>query len=122
MPEGEVERVRMGIEGLDTRALTRHIRDHGAQTGVLSTADLDPASLVDKARRAPTLEGRDLIKEVTCRAPYAWNQGDWALGRGYRNFARGVASVIVDARRPGRPGAPGAEAFQTPAWATGDAS
>lgn len=64
-----------GIEGLDTRALTRHIRLSGAMRGALSTRDLDPASLVEKARRAPDMTGSDLVREVTCREPMLWKDG-----------------------------------------------
>ncbi|PNU19077.1 carbamoyl phosphate synthase small subunit [Geothermobacter hydrogeniphilus] len=77
----------LGIEGLDTRALVRHIRDHGAQTGVISTTDLDPGSLVEKARRAPSIVGRDLVQEVSCKQPYHWTEGPWDLEEGYREVA-----------------------------------
>ena len=56
----------VGIQGIDTRALVRHLRDHGAQQGVISTVDLDPQRLIAKAKAAPSLVGRDLVKEVTC--------------------------------------------------------
>ncbi len=62
----------LGITGIDTRALTRHLRERGAMTGFISTEDLDPDSLVEKARRAPTLDNRDLVKDVTCKQPYVW--------------------------------------------------
>jgi len=55
-----------GIEGVDTRALTRHIREAGAMKAVLSTEDLDVESLIAKAKASPGLVGRDLVKEVTC--------------------------------------------------------
>jgi carbamoyl-phosphate synthase small subunit len=77
----------VGIQGIDTRALVRHIRDKGAQTGIISSVDLDPASLVEKARRAPGLIGRDLVQEVTCKKPYHWTEGPWELGEGYRQAA-----------------------------------
>lgn len=64
----------IGIEGIDTRALTLHIRSAGALKGIISTADLDPASLVEKAKRSPGLVGRDLVKEVTCQKKYDWNK------------------------------------------------
>jgi carbamoyl-phosphate synthase small subunit len=64
----------IGIEGVDTRALTRHIRKAGAMKGVISTRDLDPRSLAEKARASQGLVGRDLVKEVTCEAPYQWPQ------------------------------------------------
>src|SRR5688572_8444795 len=54
----------VGIAGIDTRALVRRIREGGAMKGVLSTVDLDDASLVKKARKSPGLVGRDLVREV----------------------------------------------------------
>ncbi|MBI2466924.1 MAG: glutamine-hydrolyzing carbamoyl-phosphate synthase small subunit [Candidatus Rokubacteria bacterium] len=73
----------VGIQGLDTRALTRHLRDHGAQEGVISTENLDARSLVAKAKASPGLVGRDLVKEVTCQAGYEWAESVWRLGEGY---------------------------------------
>jgi len=78
----------VGIEGIDTRALVRHIRTHGAQEAVLSSTDLDPQSLMRKAKASPGLVGRDLVKEVTCESPYEWELSDWELGRGYRAMTR----------------------------------
>jgi carbamoyl-phosphate synthase small subunit len=60
-----------GISGVDTRALTRHLRSRGAMKGVISSVDLDPASLRRKAQDSPGLVGRDLVREVTCRRAYA---------------------------------------------------
>lgn len=65
----------MGVEGVDTRALTKHIREAGAMRAVLSTEDLDRSRLIEKAHTSPGLIGRDLIKEVTCQAPYQWTTG-----------------------------------------------
>jgi carbamoyl-phosphate synthase small subunit len=62
----------IGLEGIDTRALTRHIRLAGAMKAVISTRDLDKDSLIKKARGAPGLIGRDLVKDVTCLSPYLW--------------------------------------------------
>jgi carbamoyl-phosphate synthase small subunit len=64
-----------GIEGVDTRRLTRRLRTHGAVNGVISSTDLDVASLAAKARRAPDMNGLDLVKDVTCSAPYVWDEG-----------------------------------------------
>ena len=61
-----------GIAGIDTRALTRHVRTAGAMKAVLSTTDTDPASVVAKARAAPGLVGRDLVRDVTSREPWPW--------------------------------------------------
>ncbi len=65
----------VGIEGVDTRALVRLTRQHGAMKGILSTADLDDASLVQKARSSPGLVGRDLASEVMPEAAFAWDRG-----------------------------------------------
>jgi carbamoyl-phosphate synthase small subunit len=64
-----------GVEGIDTRALTRHIRLQGAMKAAISTMDLDPASLVAKAKNAPDMIGRDLVREVTCKSPMLWKNG-----------------------------------------------
>jgi carbamoyl-phosphate synthase small subunit len=80
----------VGIQGIDTRALTRHLRDHGAIEGAISTRDLVPERLVARARSAPGLLGRDLVKEVTCAAPYSWRQGAWQLGKGYEETGAGL--------------------------------
>ena len=75
----------VSIEGIDTRALVRHIRTVGAQTGIISSADTNPESLIEKARLAPSIVGRDLVKEVTCNEPYQSSEGVWALGEGYHD-------------------------------------
>jgi carbamoyl-phosphate synthase small subunit len=64
-----------GIEGIDTRALTRHIRLQGAMKAAISTKDLDPDTLIDKAKGSPSIVGRDLVKEVTCERPMLWQEG-----------------------------------------------
>ena len=63
----------IGIQGLDTRALTRRLRVHGVMNGCLSTEDLDPESLVAKAKAWHGLVGWDLVQRVTCPNPYAWH-------------------------------------------------
>jgi carbamoyl-phosphate synthase small subunit len=65
----------IGLEGLDTRALVRRTRELGAMKGVISTTDLDDASLVEKARRSPGLLGRDLAREVMPRESFNWSPG-----------------------------------------------
>ena len=60
----------VAIEGIDTRALVRHIRDKGAMRACLSTVDLDEASVVEKARQSPAMENRELASLVTCERPY----------------------------------------------------
>ncbi len=83
------------LAGIDTRALVRRIRQGGAQMGVLST---DPdqqgeAELVERARRAPGLDGRDLVASVTCREPYTWDRGRW----------KGIEGQMPRAARPVEP-------------------
>jgi carbamoyl-phosphate synthase small subunit len=60
----------IGIENVDTRSLTLHIRTKGAMKGIISTIDLNPKSLIKKAKESPGLIGRDLVKEVTCKKSY----------------------------------------------------
>ena len=74
----------VGIEGIDTRALTRYIRDKGAQQGIISTVDFDIKSLQSKIKNSPGLIGRDLVKEVTCNSSYSWKEGGWEPETGYR--------------------------------------
>ena len=62
----------VGIEGVDTRALTRHIRTAGAMKAVISTECLDEKELISKAQSSPGIIGRDLVQEVTCEAVYQW--------------------------------------------------
>ncbi|HEU5322431.1 MAG TPA: carbamoyl-phosphate synthase domain-containing protein, partial [Methylomirabilota bacterium] len=73
----------VGVQGIDTRALTRHLRDGGAQDGIVSTVERDPRRLLERVRALPGLVGRDLVREVTVDAPFAWTGGDWDLARGY---------------------------------------
>ena len=71
-----------GIQGIDTRALTRRIRDKGAQQAVLSTNISDTHTLIEKARKSPGLIGRDLVKNVTCKNAYDWNESEWVIQNG----------------------------------------
>jgi len=73
----------VGIEDIDTRMLTRHIRDTGAQEGIISTEDYDVENLIKKAKASPGLVGRDLVKEVTCSESYHWREGGWDIVSGY---------------------------------------
>lgn len=64
----------VAIQGIDTRALTCHVRDHGSQMGVISHVNFDADALRETAKAVPSLIGRDLVKEVTCPATYEWTQ------------------------------------------------
>ena len=89
-----------GIAGIDTRALTRRVRDQGAPAGVLaypSSGRIDVAALARQAAAWPGLEGMDLAREVSCTQSYAWDETRWAWPAG---FGRQIAShrhvVAVD--------------------------
>uniref|UniRef100_UPI003898E535 glutamine-hydrolyzing carbamoyl-phosphate synthase small subunit n=1 Tax=Aporhodopirellula aestuarii TaxID=2950107 RepID=UPI003898E535 len=85
----------LGLMGIDTRALVRRIRSVGAMQGVLSTEDLDDASLVAKAKAAPSLVGRDLVKEVMPSQTEKWTHelDEWTA----IEVARGATIVTNDA-------------------------
>jgi carbamoyl-phosphate synthase small subunit len=74
----------VGIEGLDTRALTRHLREHGSQQGLITHVDGDHRRIVEKAQAAPSIVGRDLAAAVTCGKAYRWTEGsgEWAPSLG----------------------------------------
>src|SRR3989304_5360915 len=70
----------MGIQGIDTRSLTKHIRNYGEQPGIISTVDMNHRSLVSKAKNTSGLEGRDVVKEVTCKKTYKWEETETTPG------------------------------------------
>jgi carbamoyl-phosphate synthase small subunit len=65
------------IEGLDTRALTRHLRNYGAQMGIISTIDHNPESLLKKVKEHPGISAFDLVRDVTTKERYSWKEGCW---------------------------------------------
>jgi carbamoyl-phosphate synthase small subunit len=74
-----------GIADIDTRRLTRMLREKGAQNGcIMAGAGADDRKAIDIARAAPSMAGLDLAKVVSCTAPYDWTGSTWALGAGYR--------------------------------------
>ncbi len=74
----------VGIYGIDTRALVRHIRDKGAQPGIISAINLDINYLKEKAKNLKPMSGQNLVDNVSCQKPYFWNEGDWDLEKGYK--------------------------------------
>jgi len=69
-----------GIEGIDTRALVKHLRDKGAQPGVIAVGDdLNLKEVKKQAKELPSMDGKDLVRDVTCAKPYAWKEGTWKL-------------------------------------------
>ncbi|MBU3076395.1 glutamine-hydrolyzing carbamoyl-phosphate synthase small subunit [Sphingomonas quercus] len=81
---------RIGLAGVDTRALTRAIRIHGAPNGVIAhnaKGEFDVVGLAAKARAWPGLEGMDLAREVSTLQTYKWDDGLWTMGEGYATHA-----------------------------------
>lgn len=81
----------VGIEGIDTRSLVRHIRDHGAQPGLISTTEFNIEHLKGKATALPGMEGQDLVGEVTCKKSYTWDKPTIDPRRGMQR-GRGAAA------------------------------
>ncbi len=80
------------IEGVDTRALTKHIRTAGAMRAVLSCDAEGPGELVEKARSWPGLVGRDMVKRVSCKEPYEWPESDTLSSFWHRRWPGGTKS------------------------------
>ncbi|MDE2365385.1 MAG: glutamine-hydrolyzing carbamoyl-phosphate synthase small subunit [Betaproteobacteria bacterium] len=74
----------VGIADIDTRKLTRILRETGAQSGCIMAGFADEAEALKRAREFPGLVGMDLAKVVSCTQPYEWTEGEWSLGRGYQ--------------------------------------
>ncbi len=73
----------IGISDIDTRRLTRILREKGAQNGCIMAGRCDAAQALERARAFPGLKGMDLAKVVSVTEPYAWTEGSWALGHGF---------------------------------------
>ena len=104
LPDYLARRGVVAIADLDTRALTRHLRDGGAQAGCLTAGPgLDADAAVGAARAFPGLAGMDLAKLVSCAEPYAWTHGSWALERDGRVEGTGAdgSGSIAPAPTPG---------------------
>ncbi|HEX8012523.1 MAG TPA: glutamine-hydrolyzing carbamoyl-phosphate synthase small subunit [Casimicrobiaceae bacterium] len=115
----------VGICDIDTRKLTRILRENGAQNGCIMAGKVDEHEALARACAAPSMAGLDLAKEVSCKAPYDWTASTWALGAGYRappnprfhvvaydygikhnilrmHAARGCRLTVVPARTPAK--------------------
>ncbi|ADC89483.1 carbamoyl-phosphate synthase, small subunit [Thermocrinis albus DSM 14484] len=87
----------VGIWGIDTRALVKRIRERGTVKGVISSVDLDPKSLVQKAKSSKDISELNLVEEVACKETYVWREGDWSLGKGYSQVdTEGPLIAVVD--------------------------
>lgn len=86
----------IAIANIDTRQLTRILREKGAQNGCLITGDsIDVEEAIAAARSFPGLKGMDLAKEVTTEQPYSWNQSVWSLSEGYKNAHQSNFKVVA---------------------------
>ena len=89
---------RIGISGVDTRALTRLIRGAGAPNAVIAhsaSGDFDVPAMLARAKAWAGLEGMDLAKDVTTLQTYKWDQGLWKLGEGYQKPTKGTKKVVA---------------------------
>jgi len=87
------ENNKIGIHGIDTRALTKYLRDNGVQMGIISTTDPDPKTLLEKVRKHPGISAFDLVKDVTTSEPYKWDKGVWKWDNSAEAQKRGSAEV-----------------------------
>ena len=94
LPAYLAERKVVAIADIDTRRLTRILREKGAQGGCVMSGAVNEAQALAAARAFPGLAGMDLAKEVSVREPYEWREGQWALGAGYR-VAEGATHHVV---------------------------
>jgi len=87
---------KIGMEGIDTRALTRRLRIAGAMKGIISTENQDVGTLLEKVRAYPGLVGRDLVREVSCKAAYRWEKGRVVQGLPARKTSRKPRVAVLD--------------------------
>ncbi len=102
LPEYLKQHEVVAIADIDTRKLTRILREKGAQAGCIMAGDPDETEALKRAREFPGLLGMDLAKVVSCAQPYEWTEGEWELGRGYQvenNFRFHVVAVDFGIKR-----------------------
>ena len=85
----------VAIAGIDTRKLTRILRDEGAQNGCLMAGKVDASAALAEAKAFPGLAGMDLAKVVSCGEPYAWRETEWSLGKGFGQQAEARYHVVA---------------------------
>ncbi|MDP2431091.1 MAG: glutamine-hydrolyzing carbamoyl-phosphate synthase small subunit [Pseudomonadota bacterium] len=89
------ERRVVGIAGIDTRRLTRHLRERGAQNGCIMAGLVDESAALAEARACPSMAGMDLAKVVTCDSRHVWEEGEWGLGQGFQKPAEYPYHVVA---------------------------
>jgi carbamoyl-phosphate synthase small chain len=85
----------VAISEIDTRRLTRLLRDKGAQAGCIMSGDIDEAKALELAKSFGSMAGKDLAQEVTCAETYEWTQGEWQLGKGYSKIDNPEFHVVA---------------------------
>ena len=85
----------VAIADIDTRRLTRLLREKGAQNGCIQAGKIDEKAALAAARAAPSMAGQDLAKVVSAKQPYAWSESLWALGSGYRPAGEARYHVVA---------------------------
>ena len=90
-----IENKVVGIADIDTRRLTRILREKGAQAGCLMAGDIHLDSALSKAKEFPGLAGMDLAKVVTTDKPYEWTEGRWEAGKGFRRVENARFHVVA---------------------------
>jgi len=85
----------VGIADIDTRRLTRILREKGAQNGCIIVGELDEQKALKLAQEFPGLKGMDLAKEVCCDKPYEWKGGSWQLGEGFTQPEQSKYHVVA---------------------------
>jgi carbamoyl-phosphate synthase small subunit len=95
LPQYLHEKNVVAIADIDTRKLTRILREKGAQNGALMAGGVDLARALAAARAFPGLAGMDLAKVVTTPRPYEWREGKWELGKGYRHIGDAPCHVVA---------------------------
>ena len=85
----------VAISEIDTRRLTRLLRDKGAQAGCIMSGNIDEAKALELAKSFGSMAGKDLAQEVTCAEAYEWTQGEWQLGKGYSKIDNPEFPVIA---------------------------
>jgi len=85
----------VGIADIDTRRLTRLLRDKGAQSGCIMAGNIDEARALEQAKAFGGLKGMDLAKVVSTEQPYPWHQGSWSLGKGFNEDCEKRFKVVA---------------------------
>jgi carbamoyl-phosphate synthase small subunit len=85
----------VGIADIDTRKLTRILRETGSQSGCIIVGDIDEQKAVEVAKKFPGLKGMDLAKQVTTNQTYQWQQASWQLGQGFQEASEFKFKVVA---------------------------